>query len=286
HHRFLMAISQLPGWRQTYKFSMMFTWSHIARIELQPDFDTVIKLSFTHLLAHHRAVVPNWAPEDDIIYLWSGSELGHTKMNTRLNNSTFKSTFYTAVTTCGSYFLHHAHKADQASSIPVHLAQQLVRWDPQYRFPFLHKYQISDGFIKVDWFASDELFQFIVHTVSRTDSPVPDGAGCGVWGPAVPNNYLFSTLISLLELQLEDYLGCFSKSPDSNQLTGVQLKHFKAIRTKILHLFKCVNNLNIVSINPEDSNKAWLGKVAFQQKVQEAINSSAVFSNVANTPQL
>ncbi|KAF9235526.1 hypothetical protein BU15DRAFT_64785 [Melanogaster broomeanus] len=186
---------------------------------------------------------------------------------------------------------------NQVFRIPVRLAQQFMRWDPRYGFPFLHKYNISEGFIEVDWFASDQLLQFIIHTLSQTDSlacifvqeyrQVPGGAGCtGVWGPAIPNNHLLSTLISLLELQLEDYLGRFSKSPDGDQLTGVQLKHFKAVRSKILHLFECVDNFNIVSIDPEDCNKAYLGKVAFQQTIQDAINPYAAFANATNTPQL
>ncbi|KAF9230747.1 hypothetical protein BU15DRAFT_83247 [Melanogaster broomeanus] len=311
HHRFLTAISSLPGWRQTYKFAIIFIWSHIARIELQPDFDAIIELSFAHLLAHRRTLVPNWAPEDEVIYLRSGSQLGHIQMNTRLSDNAFKSSFYAAVTACGSHFLRHAHKAvrylsidhpelcppwcgllrsrDQANGIPVRLAQQFVRWDPRYGFPFLHKYKISEGFIEVDWFASDDLFEFIVHMISRTDSPacifvqeykeVPGGAGCGVWGPAIPNNHLLSTLISLLELQLEDYLGRFSKSPDGDHLTGVRFRHFKAVRSKLLHLFDCVDNCNIVSVGPEDCNKAWCGRMSFQQKIQEAINPSAVLFN-------
>ena len=105
-------------------------------------------------------------------------------------------------------------------------AQELTTWDPWYGFPLLHNYTITMGSIVVhdqhflmipwshtlqlEWFAGEELFQFITHIVRQTASPTcifmqeyqQHGDGAGVWGPAIPNNTLLATLISLVSVSL------------------------------------------------------------------------------------
>ncbi|KAF8834375.1 hypothetical protein BDN67DRAFT_985368 [Paxillus ammoniavirescens] len=179
-----------------------------------------------------------------------------------MDDHVFKTSFYSTVAQCGAHFIHHAQKAvcylsvdrpelsppwrgllrgrDQKTGIPTLFAQQYMQWDPRYGLPFLHKYDINEGIISVDWFAGEECFHVIVHMMSEFNSPAcifvqeyrQISSDHGVWGPVIPNNHLLSMLIGLLELQIQDYLGRFSKSPGSNALTGVQMKHFRKSKQK------------------------------------------------------
>ncbi|KAF8833977.1 hypothetical protein BDN67DRAFT_985662 [Paxillus ammoniavirescens] len=201
--------------------------------------------------------------------------------------------FYSAVAQCGAHFIHHAQKAmrylsvdrpelsppwcgllrgrDQKTGIPTLLAQQYARWDPRYGLPFLHKYDINEGIISVDWFAGEECFHVIVHTMSEFNSPA-----C-----IFVQEYRQINSDHGLELQIQDYLGRFSKSPGSNALTGVRMKHFRKVKAKIFHLLKSVDSCNVASLDSEDSQRALTGKLVFQQKLQSAINPMAVWSNIA-----
>ncbi|KIJ15376.1 hypothetical protein PAXINDRAFT_11920 [Paxillus involutus ATCC 200175] len=143
--------------------------------------------------------------------------------------------------------------------------------------------------LEVDWFAGEELFRVIVHAMSEFNSPAcifvqeyrQISGDRGVWGPVIPNNHLLSMLIGLLELQIQDYIGRFSKSPANNALTGVQMKHFRKVKAKIFHLLESVDSCNVASIDSKDSQRALTGKLVFQQKLQSTINPTAVWSNVA-----
>ncbi|KIM50864.1 hypothetical protein SCLCIDRAFT_33928 [Scleroderma citrinum Foug A] len=187
------AIVLLPGWRQLYKFSVMFMWLYQACIELQPDIDSIVGIAISQFLACRCKQLPNWAPEDHPIQLWSESESGFVIVQTQLNEGLFRKKFYATVTAVRAYFLEHAFKAaqyivvdhpelnppwsgilrswDQWDGIAVHHAQVLVRWDPHYGFPLLHKYILSSDIIAVDWFEGIEVFDFIIHAIGRTTSP-------------------------------------------------------------------------------------------------------------------
>ncbi|KAF8837826.1 hypothetical protein BDN67DRAFT_982962 [Paxillus ammoniavirescens] len=123
----------------------------------------------------------------------------------------------------------------------------------------------------VDWFAGEECSHVIVHTMSEFNSPAcifvqeyrQISSDHGVWGPIIPNNHLLLMLIGLLELHIQDYLGGFSKSPSSNALTGVQMKHFRKVKAKIFHLLKSVDSYNVASLDSEDSQRALTGKLMF-----------------------
>lgn len=49
----------------------MFTWSYQARIELLPDFNSIVGIAIARFLAFRRKLLPNWAPEDHPIQLRS-----------------------------------------------------------------------------------------------------------------------------------------------------------------------------------------------------------------------
>ena len=153
----------------------------------------------------------------------------------------------------GVYFLEHVFKAaqyimidhselnplwsgiicswDQQDGIAVHHAQVLVRWDPHYGFPLLHKYILISDIIavrysfyyyydsmslslnwQVDWFEGIEIFDFIVHAIGQSTSPgcilaqeYKEDDDLAVWCPIIPNNTFLATLISLVHLHPSNY---------------------------------------------------------------------------------
>jgi len=58
----------------------MFTWSYQARIELLPNFSSIVGIVITHSLASRHKLLPDWAPEDHPIQLQSlEGKLGHVE---------------------------------------------------------------------------------------------------------------------------------------------------------------------------------------------------------------
>jgi len=165
----------------------MFTWSYQARIELLPDFSSIVGIAITHFLASQRKLLPDWAPEDHPIQLQS-SESEFIAVQTWWNEGPFRKKFYATVriifrrlhvlihisiqvAAVGAHFLEHAFKTaqylvvdhpelnppwrgilcswDHHDGIEVHTAQVLVRWDPRYGFPLLHNYMFTSDTIVV-----------------------------------------------------------------------------------------------------------------------------------------
>ena len=167
----------------------MFILSFQARIDLQPDFNSVIGLAISQMLMSRRRLIPDWAPKDATIYLRSAtSATGFVEVKTRLDWAIFKRNFYAAVriqvvfsartdtiplqvVAFGSHFLKRMHSSAsylivdhpelsplwfgvlrsdvQSLGIPLAHAQELIRWDPQYGFPLLHNYIVTEGSIVV-----------------------------------------------------------------------------------------------------------------------------------------
>ena len=167
----------------------MFILSFQARIDLQPNFNSVIGLAITQMLISQRRLIPDWVPEDATIYLRSAtSETGFIEVKTRLDRAIFKRNFYAAVriqvvfsartntiplqvAAFGSHFLKRMHSSAsylvvdhpelsppwfgvlrsdlQSLGIPLSRVQELVRWDPRYGFPLLHNYTVTEGSIVV-----------------------------------------------------------------------------------------------------------------------------------------
>ena len=76
----------------------MFIWSFLARINPEPDLDSVVDIAIAQMLASRRKLQPNWAPENQNIRLRCAQSLsGVEDVPTQMSNATFKKAFYTAV---------------------------------------------------------------------------------------------------------------------------------------------------------------------------------------------
>ncbi|KIM61786.1 hypothetical protein SCLCIDRAFT_9346 [Scleroderma citrinum Foug A] len=190
--------------------------------------------------------LPNWAPEDHPIQLWSESKSELVIVQTQLDDGMFRKKFYAKVTTIRAYFLEHAFKAvqyividhlelnppwsgiicswDQQDGIVVHHTQVLVRWDPRYGFPLTHKYILKSDII-----------------ASGASPPKSDSNICA---------------------------------------KDAWLKRMRAIHAQLLDFFERIDNFNVTSVGHEDCMKAQKGKAAMQQRIEHSITQFPCNSNM------
>jgi len=104
----------------------MFTWSYQARIELLPDFSSIVGIAITHFLASRRKLLPDWVPEDHPIQLQS-SEGEFIAVQTRWNEGPFRKKFYATVRIVFCHLHVLIHISIQVAAVRAHFLEHAFK---------------------------------------------------------------------------------------------------------------------------------------------------------------